>query len=181
MTEAGPAWSFKIEREAVPETGLHVDLSADEAVRAVLAKSANLLNLPRLAASFDLTRSGRNGLHVVGEVSSVVVQECVVTLEPIEQNLVEQVELTFVPEASEAASVTTAEASLAGDETDPPEVLIGGAADLGAIATEYFLLGIDPYPRKAGVMFQPPSAGESAVNPFAALEALKKPQRGDKG
>ncbi len=52
--------------------------------------------------------------------------------------------------------------------------------DLGAIATEYFLLGIDPYPRKPGAEFQSPSAGEAAANPFAALAALKKLGPGDK-
>ena len=47
--------------------------------------------------------------------------------------------------------------------------------DLGAVASEFLLLGIDPYPRKPGVKFEPPPrAGDAAAHPFAALEALKK-------
>ena len=52
--------------------------------------------------------------------------------------------------------------------------------DLGAIATEYFLLGIDPYPRKPGAEFQPTGAGDGGAKPFAALAALKKLGPGDK-
>ena len=33
---------------------------------------------------------------------------------------------------------------------DSPEPLVGGAVDLGAVATEFLVLGIDPYPRKPG-------------------------------
>jgi hypothetical protein len=45
---------------------------------------------------------------------------------------------------------------------------------LGAIATEFLLLGIDPYPRKAGAEFSPQKSEDGSAKPFAALEALKK-------
>ena len=34
-----------------------------------------------------------------------------------------------------------------------PERLIGDVVDLGALATEFLILGLDPYPRKAGATF----------------------------
>lgn len=173
-------WSYRLAHDEVPEEGLHVDLVADESVRAALARTAGLRELPRLTASFDITRAGHEGLHVIGEVSSVIGQECVITLEPIEQNLLEAIDLTFVPGSSGAAAQTIAEASLAGDETEPPEPMTAGAVDLGAIATEYFLLGIDPYPRKPGAVFESPAAPEPGNKPFAALAALKKPKPGDR-
>ncbi len=40
-------------------------------------------------------------------------------------------------------------------DDEPPEPLVDGKIDLGAIATEFLLLGIDPYPRKAGAEFAP--------------------------
>lgn len=180
MAESLPIWSYHLAREDVPEAGLHVDIEADETVRAALAKAAGLRELSRLNASFDITRAGHEGLHVIGEVVSIVGQDCVVTLEPIEQNLLEPIDLTFIPDASKGATEAVAEASLSGDEAESPEAMAGGAVDLGAIATEYFLLGIDPYPRKPGAVFEPPAAGEPAANPFAALAALKKPKPGDK-
>lgn len=172
-------WSHRLTRDQVPEEGLHVDLVADENTRAALAKIASLRELPRLAASFDVIRSGSDGLHVVGEITAIVGQECIVTLEFIENNIVEAIDLTFVPGGSGAPENTIAEASLTGEEMDPPEPLSGGAVDLGAIATEYFLLGIDPYPRKPGAVFENPGAGDTATDsPFAALTALKKPRPG---
>ena len=59
-------------------------------------------------------------------------------------------------------------------QEEPPEPLVGGKLDLGAIATEFLLLGIDPYPRKAGAELGPIRADDGSAQPFAALEALKK-------
>ncbi len=55
------------------------------------------------------------------------------------------------------------------------EPLIGNAVDLGLIATEFFILGIDPYPRKPGVAFEgPKTAADPTSRPFAGLAALQK-------
>ena len=59
-------------------------------------------------------------------------------------------------------------------DDEPPEPLFGGKLDLGTIATEFMLLGIDPYPRKPGAEFAPVKADDGSAKPFAALEALKK-------
>jgi hypothetical protein len=56
-----------------------------------------------------------------------------------------------------------------------PEPLVRDTVDLGGIATEFLVLGIDPYPRKPEAAFEPPPAEDApAANPFAALAALKK-------
>ena len=57
---------------------------------------------------------------------------------------------------------------------DNAEPLVDGLIDLGAIATEFLILGLDPYPRKVGAVFQPPQAATPDEGPFAALAALKK-------
>lgn len=171
-------WSSRLAREDVPEDGIHVEISADAAVRAALAQSAELRDLPRLEAQFDVIRSGHDGLHVVGEISALVGQNCVVTLEPIESNIVEAIDLIFISDERASLGDAEGEASFGLSEAEPPEPLVGGAVDLGAIATEYFLLGIDPYPRKEGVTFESPAAGDVVAKPFAALAALKKPPKG---
>jgi hypothetical protein len=48
------------------------------------------------------------------------------------------------------------------------------------IATEYCLLGIDPYPRKEGAVFETSARQEPPENPFAALEALRNTPLGRK-
>ena len=169
-------WSRPVRRDDVPETGLHFDLVADEATRAAVAGVAGVAGvraLPRLAASFDVVRQG-TGLKVTGEVAATVEQTCVVTLEPMTSEVREPIDLAFVlPRAGEPSDV-------AADEIDPsaedePEILVDGTVDLGVAATEFLLLAIDPYPRKPGAEFEPPKTADPAGNPFAALEALKKP------
>ena len=64
---------------------------------------------------------------------------------------------------------------MAQESDEGPEIMQSGVVDLGAVATEFLILGIDPYPRKAGAVFAAPSAStrEPADHPFAALAALK--------
>ena len=173
MEKPTPPWSVPVAVEDIPEAGLHVDIEAPAPVRAELAKLAGLRELPRLAATFDLRRQGA-GVHVSGEVSASVGQTCVVSLEPLESELNEAVEVSFLPNA--AAQGTTAEEGhhAKPDEDEPPEPLVGGAVDLGALVTEFLLLGIDPYPRKPGVQFAPPKVEGGGEHPFAALATLKK-------
>jgi hypothetical protein len=175
MTERDQPWSRRIALADVPEEGLHVTLEADSTVRATLARTANLRELPQLEASFDLRRKGRDGLHVTGEVSAIVGQNCVITLEPIEQTLHEAIDLVFAPGLADQLGDSSGEASFGMADTEPPEPLAAGTVDLGAIATEYFLLGIDPYPRKEGAVFESDPAGGPSESPFAALAGLKKP------
>ena len=72
-----------------------------------------------------------------------------VTLEPIENEIEEAVDLAFAPAAAASRPRTAARRSQVAAE-DAPEPLVGGVVDLGVIATEFLILGIDPYPRKAG-------------------------------
>src|SRR5262249_6514240 len=51
-------------------------------VRAALAAPVGVDAIERLSASFDLTRQGRDGLHVGGRVQATVRQACGGTLEP---------------------------------------------------------------------------------------------------
>src|SRR5262245_1539689 len=82
-----PPWSAPVALHDVPETGRHVDLVADATTRAAMAAAIGLRELPRLEASFDVSRHGREGLRVVGRVSATVGQTCVVTLDPIENDI----------------------------------------------------------------------------------------------
>jgi uncharacterized metal-binding protein YceD (DUF177 family) len=161
-------WSAPIRIEDVPDTGRRVVLSADAHVREAVARLANLSGVPRLEATFDLVKQGADGLHVSGEVSATVGQTCVVTLEPIENEVREPVDLAFAPD------VTAISPEEGGEAEEPPEPLVDGTVDLGAIATEFLILGIDPYPRKPGAVFVAPPVAESEEHPFAALAALKK-------
>ncbi|MGB8640148.1 MAG: DUF177 domain-containing protein [Pseudolabrys sp.] len=171
MEDTQNPWSVPVAVDNIPETGLHIEAKAPAEVRAQLIKLANLRDLPHLSAVFDLTRRG-GGVHVAGQVKARVGQTCVVTLEPLENDLDEPINVLFAPRLEVAAKGDGADRR-AGDE-EPPEPLIEGKVDLGAVATEFLLLGIDPYPRKAGAEFAAVKTADDSARPFAALEALKK-------
>lgn len=171
MENAQNPWSVPVAVDDIPEIGLHTEVEAPAEVRAQLVKLANLRDLPRLSAVFDLSRRG-GGVHVTGQVKARVGQTCVVTLEPLENDLDEPINVLFAPPRDAAAKDVGVDHK-AGDE-EPPEPLIEGKVDLGAVATEFLLLGIDPYPRKAGAEFAAVKTADDSARPFAALEALKK-------
>ena len=166
-------WSVPLAVSEVPDSGRHVELVADEPARAAVAKLAGLAVVPRLAASFDVAPYGRGGLHLVGRVSATVGQTCVVTLEPIENEIDEAIDLVFAP-----ATVSPV-ADGGGGEVEVP--LEDAPEPLGAIATEFLILAIDPYPRKPDVAFEAPTAGDDSAHPFAALAALKGRRGGKQG
>jgi uncharacterized metal-binding protein YceD (DUF177 family) len=161
-------WHVPVRVDDVPETGLHFDLVADEHVRTGLAALAGVLDVSRLEAAIDIVRHG-SGLRATGQVTATVAQTCVVTLEPIESEVDEPIDVIFAPPS--AAGLVDRDAAFEADE--PPEALSDGAADIGALAAEFLLLGIDPYPRKPGAEFTPLPKESAAAAPFAALAKLK--------
>jgi len=171
MSGSNRPWRVSVRRDEIPETGLHVDLDADAGVRAAVANAAAVSEVPQLGAGFDVALHGRDGLRVVGRVSGRVRQTCVVTLEPIENAVEEEVDLVFMPPS--ALPPAAHEVKLGADAVEPPEPLIDGVVDLGAIATEFLILGIDPYPRKPDAVFEPPLNADDGSQPFAALAALR--------
>ncbi len=176
MEKAGHQWAVPVALEAIPDTGLHMELEAPPETRATLAALAGVNEVIALSATFDLARQGA-GVQVSGRVKARVGQTCVVTLEPIESTIDEPVDVRFVPGADPENAGHAVE--LADEDEEPPEPLVHGKVDLGALATEFLVLGIDPYPRKPGVEFTPPAGAGGGDRPFAALESLKKRLGGD--
>jgi hypothetical protein len=174
--EAEP-WSVPVAISDIPETGRSLDLVADAPARAAIAQAADLSAVNRLEATFDVVRQGRDGLRVSGRVSADIEQNCVVTLEPVENVVDEPVDLTFQLHRDTQPRRRGIDEEIVLDPIsakEPPEPLQGGVLDLGAIAVEFLLLGIDPYPRRPGVSFEAPSHEDPSAHPFAALAGLKK-------
>lgn len=164
-------WRAPVALADIPETGLAVAIAADEATCAAVARHAGVREISRLEGRFELSRLAGGRIKVDGEVGAQVGQNCVVTLEPVVSDVVERVDLVFAPVRDDAEPDQQA-AIDAGE--DAPEPLEGDAIDVGALTVEFLILGIDPYPRKPGVSFEPRQPAESPeTHPFAALAALK--------
>jgi Large ribosomal RNA subunit accumulation protein YceD len=167
-------WHATVAVADVPEEGLHRELEASEAEREAIARLAGLRELPRLGASFDLVNAGGGNIRVTGRVQASAGQTCVVTLEPLTNELDEEVDVVFSSETAPPAAAKAEDDDDDGMAEDPPEPIVNGTIDLGVLATEFLMLGLDPYPRKAGAVFEPVIAAvDPADHPFAALGALK--------
>lgn len=168
-------WSAPVTVSQIPETGLHSRFEASPAQRVALAAAADLRDVTSAQASFELSHVGGGRVHVVGRVTARVGQECVVTLDPIDCEIDETIDLMFVPEAEVKHLEDLVEDDADGDDTpDPPEPIVNDSIYLGRVATDALFLGIDPYPRKPGVEFEPPPVVvDPKDHPFAALKALQ--------
>lgn len=172
MIDKASPWHAAVLVVEIPEQGLHRELEAGAAERAAIASLAGLRDLPQLAASFDLTPAGGGRIRVHGRISAQAEQTCVVTLEPLTSEIDADVDVMFSPDAAQAAGRPEEDDDAPVD--DPPEPIVGGQIDLGALAAEFLILALDPYPRKPGAVFEPVvQPVDPADHPFAALAALK--------
>jgi hypothetical protein len=176
MKSADP-WRVPIVVAQIPDTGLHRAFEASDAVRAAMADVAGLREIMSASASFDLTLKSGGRVHVTGKVHARIGQTCVVTLDPIENEINELIELMFAPaEQIRSLSALVDEAAQSEDEEvpDPPEPIVDGVIDLGRLATDALFLAVDPYPRRPDATFEPPAEIiDPADHPFAALKALQ--------
>ena len=69
------AWHVSVRREDVPDTGQHLEIEADQEVRARLAVLAGVLGVPHLGISADVRRHGE-GLRATGRLTARVTQAC---------------------------------------------------------------------------------------------------------
>lgn len=160
----------------IPEAGLHRDIEADAKAREAIAEIAGLREVLSAHASFDVVQKRGGKVHVTGRVRARVGQTCVVSLDPVENEIDEAVDQMFAPpeQVPQLADLVDADPEDGAEVPDPPEPIINGLIDLGRLATDALFLGIDPYPRKPDVVFEQAVADDSPEDhPFAALKVLR--------
>lgn len=171
-----------------------VTVEAEPEELKALAAADGLPAIHSLKGEFRVVRQGKE-IWVRGDVRARVTQDCVVTLEPFDTDLVEPVEVRFAfapvapPEPKPAERMSRRRAAQESErrrpapepvfpsheDDNPPDPIVDGRIDLGALAAEFMALGLDPYPRKPGVEFSPvQDEGEPEESPFAGLARLKK-------
>jgi hypothetical protein len=176
MTGKADPWSVPVVVAQIPDTGLHRDIEAGPATREAMAAVADLREIVSASASLDVTPKGGGRFQVEGRVRARIGQTCVVTLDPIENDIDEAIDLIFAPpeQIPELSDLVDEGAESDDDIPDPPEPIERGIIDLGRVATDALFLGIDPYPRRADAVFEAPLvAADPEDHPFAALKALK--------
>ena len=171
--------SFPAHVARLPKNGMPVVIEATVEQRAALAAEHGLLDVRSFRADLMVRPWKAGGAEVTGAIEADIVQECVVTLDPIESSISAEVSGLFLPEDSKLGREgfhAGGEILLDADGPDAPETFSGETIDVGALAEEFFELAIDPYPRKQGADIETIEDEDRTDSPFARLAALKKPQ-----
>lgn len=128
-------------------SGVDLKIEANEIERGTIAADFGLPEIRSLKSEFKLT--GRpNRIKVVGVIHADIQQICVVSLEPFDSIVKEEIELVF---SEEDRRRSQKELDVAEDTAEP---IVNGQIDFGAVTLEFLALGLDPYPRKPGISFE---------------------------
>jgi uncharacterized metal-binding protein YceD (DUF177 family) len=168
--------------------GAAFEIVASDGERAALAKRFGFLGLPAFSARVTVDRRLGGQIVVEGRLRGQIVQACVLTLDPVTQDLDDAFRIVFKKDLTDERDPESGEAVLSA-QADAPEPLSGNMLDVGEIVAEQLSLAADPYPRRSGakledVLPRPRGGGrkgptEQRRHPFAGLAALRdKPRRG---
>ncbi len=177
-TDARPPVEFSrsVSVESLPAGGKHwaIEASPDECER--LAQRFGILKVVSVTAKFKGKPMAHGDIvRITGSLTAQVVQACVSSLVPVEQQVIEDIDMSFSPSAADTADDIDIDLSL----DDPPDPIYDGKVDLGEIAAEHLALGLDPFPRADNAESLVGSVVcedivEKRRSPFAVLEALNK-------
>ncbi|SHL71959.1 YceD family protein [Roseibium suaedae] len=185
MAKASYPYSYKVNGDRLGDQVKPVKVVPDEAELARIAKAYDVDGIESLTADLVLKPWRKDGVRVAGTLVADVRQICVVTLEPFVQRLTDEIDRTFEPVSTRPRRPKDlnddGEIEIDLEGIDPPDVMIDGVLDLGALICEQLALNIDPFPRKPGAEFDDVvedagDEGETAEekpSPFAALAKLK--------
>src|SRR5579872_1012755 len=105
-------FSHPVHVDEVRESGLNLKIEAGEAERTAIAASLGLEALAALTAEVRLTRLGKGGLRLQGDLHATVTYISVVSLEPFDAEMSEPLDVRFAPQSDADAARRTVEAKL---------------------------------------------------------------------
>jgi len=163
---------------SLPRRGKELHLKSNAYQRARLAQNHGLEGVDCFECFLQIQPRSQGHVHVQGTLSAKVVQNCVVSGEPMFQDVHDSFVLLFIPQTQDQQERGEIIFDEKGQEEDDIEFFDGVQIDLGAVVEEFFELALDPYPRKQGVQFHPVWIGEEMqpdkpVSPFAILKKIK--------
>jgi uncharacterized metal-binding protein YceD (DUF177 family) len=183
-------WFCPFDVENIPSSGKTVKMVAGDEYLKPIAERLQILELKNLTAECRLTlQNAGHILYISGYFKADIVQECVVTLQPVYSTLEDSFEAWYA-DHDKAIPFNRAKhqqkAMAEGDEVqileekDDPEPLVDGQVDLGELVIQFLSLAVNHYPRAEGVDAEEEpalieikaksSATTLRPNPFAALK-----------
>lgn len=179
-------YSHKIAGDRIGNEEQHILLEPSAAELARIAKAYEIGGVEALTADLHVKPWHKAGVWVTGRIRGQLNRTCVITLEPFVEELDDRFDRTFEPVSSRARRPKDlnddGEIEIDLESLDPPDVMVDGVLDLGAIVCEQIALNIDPFPKKPGAELPVAAVDEddddeAAPSPFAALAKLKEPPK----
>ena len=164
------AWEHAV--QDIPDAGLAVERSASPEELDAVARTLELLGCRNLAVRYVLTPRGGGHVHLAGTLQAQVEQSCVVTLEPLLNDVSADFKVDYWPETElpePGGGVVDID-----DESDL-EPIVAGRIEVGRVVFQALAGAIDLFPRKPGVTFEPPPGAhdDHPESPFSALAKIK--------
>ena len=161
----------------IPDSGVSAERRATPEELGAIARALEIVACSSLTATYPIKPTGGWHYRLFGELRASLQQACVVTLEPVDEEVNETFEIAFWPEADipEPASGEI-------DLDDEPEIepIIAGQIEVGQVVFECLAGAINPFPRKADAALEHVAASprgrpdDKAENPFAVLARIKE-------
>src|SRR5437667_6111895 len=119
-----------IDLDRLGVAGTALDIDASDGERTALAKRFGFLGLPAFSARVTVDRRPGGQIVVEGRLRGRIVQACVLTLDPVTQDLDDAFRIVFKKDLAEERDPESGEAVL-NAQVDAPEPLTGKLLDTG--------------------------------------------------
>lgn len=136
--------------ESLPRTGFQLSLKATEEECTDIAAQLAVEKVNSFTAKLIITQWRRGGVHIEGEYTTTLTQNCVVSLEAFETTFSETIDQKFFSSTKVPELNDKNEGEVIDNDLDPPDALVDGELDISDYLIETLLLKLDPYPRKPG-------------------------------
>ncbi|MCP4330784.1 MAG: DUF177 domain-containing protein [Alphaproteobacteria bacterium] len=167
-------FSHVLDLSGMTEIATSAHLRAERRECAAISARLGLEDIRALEADITVRNGPVKDVFLVsGNLRAEVVQECVVTLQPVDMIVESDFETVYARNGAEVEAMGEC-----GDDTDPPELIIEDRIDLGEEVVQQLACALDPYPRSAGAEVDPrwiaDAEDSTKSGPFVALEGLRR-------
>jgi len=178
VTTVLPWLEAVVDTASIPPEGRRIALDAGQEARAIIAERLAVPDVLSCAATCTVRPREGALAEIRLELTARLVRNCVVTGEPMEEEVAESFDSVIVAEEPDLDPE---------DELDDVdyEVAPDGKIDLAELAVQQFAVAMTPYPRSSGAdaalaeAAPVTAARETPENPFAGLaDRLNKPGGG---
>lgn len=167
------AGRWRLDAAKIPSSGAEIALAADAAELTALSRALDLIRLESFSLTGRLEPLSRGRFRLRARLEAHAVQSCVATLEPVDAEIAEEMDVEFAP--PEAIATPGRQIDI-DPEAEVAEPIENGHLEIGRLAYETLSVALPPYPRSETAIgldasvADPPPAG-----PFAVLRSLKRP------